>query len=307
MRAAGAACDCDCCCRSAFRLDVIGGYRYYGLSDNVSVQEQLVTLVPLAGGEQINITDSFRTRNFFNGSELGLIADYYHGRWSLEASAKMSMGWNHERHLHQRRDDTHRAERHGGSQPPPPPNGGLLGLYTNNGSYSQEIFMVIPEFGMQIGYQFTARLRPLSATTSSIGPRWRVPPTRSICSVNDQNIPGSGVANPVQPRPDVHFQHHQLLGARHSPGRRVAVLNPAAWGWRAIFVPRKWGRPLLKPVARSSGSAARGDYAGDGSAKSSTGSANVKNIARMAARPKMQQQTVARRAQVPCQVMGRRD
>ena len=182
MRAARAPVTATAAAERAFRLDVIGGYRYYGLSDNVSVQEQLVTLAPLAGGEQINITDTFRTRNFFNGSELGLIADYYHGRWSLEASAKMSMGWNHEVTFINGATTLILPNGMVEVPPPPPPNGGLLGLYTNNGSYSQEVFMVIPEFGMQIGYQLTARLAPLSATTSSIGPRWRVPPTRSICA-----------------------------------------------------------------------------------------------------------------------------
>ena len=76
---------------------MIGGYRYYDMSDNLSVQEQLLTLISeVATGTQINVTDSFRTRNTFNGTELGLIANYCYCRWSLEFSAKMAMGWNHD-------------------------------------------------------------------------------------------------------------------------------------------------------------------------------------------------------------------
>ncbi len=76
---------------------MIGGYRYYNMSDNLSVQEQLLTFNgQVQTGTQFNLTDSFRTRNTFNGTELGLIANYCYCRWSLEFSAKMAMGWNHD-------------------------------------------------------------------------------------------------------------------------------------------------------------------------------------------------------------------
>ena len=38
-------------------------------------------------------------------------------------------------------------------------SGGLLALDTNIGGYSLDRFVVIPEFGMQVGYQCTQRLR----------------------------------------------------------------------------------------------------------------------------------------------------
>ena len=60
------------------------GYRNYDLSDDLTIQENLVTLISqVQTGTQINIVDSFRTRNFFNGAELGLVGNYYSGRWSL--------------------------------------------------------------------------------------------------------------------------------------------------------------------------------------------------------------------------------
>ena len=146
---------CNSCCGSSYRVDVIGGYRYYNLGDNVTVQENLVTLTsPAPTGTGINIIDSFRTRNSFNGVELGLISDYYYGRWSFEASAKMSMGWNHEV-----------VKINGGTVVTFPDgsqlgySGGLLALDTNIGSYSQDVFAVIPEFGFQMSYQFTCCLR----------------------------------------------------------------------------------------------------------------------------------------------------
>ena len=38
-------------------------------------------------------------------------------------------------------------------------SGGLLALDTNIGDYSQDVFLVIPEFGVQMSYQFTCHLR----------------------------------------------------------------------------------------------------------------------------------------------------
>ena len=38
-------------------------------------------------------------------------------------------------------------------------SGGLLALDTNIGDYSQNVFVVIPEFGLQASYQFTCCLR----------------------------------------------------------------------------------------------------------------------------------------------------
>ena len=145
----------DCCCRKSFKLDMIAGYRYYDLSDNVSVQEQLVSLVSaVPTGTQINVADSFRARNAFNGGELGLIADYSYGRWSWELSAKMSLGWNHD------------VVNINGSTTNIAPDGtvtgysgGLLALDTNIGEYTRNSFVVVPEFGIQIAYQFTERLR----------------------------------------------------------------------------------------------------------------------------------------------------
>jgi hypothetical protein len=147
---------CDSCCRKSFKLDVIGGYRYYDLSDNVAVQEQLVALTSpvIPVGTQFNVTDSFRARNSFNGTELGLIADYAYCRWSWELSAKMSLGWNHD------------VVNINGATTFISPSGvvntaegGLLALDTNIGGYSRDYFVVIPEFGLQVGYQCTQRLR----------------------------------------------------------------------------------------------------------------------------------------------------
>ena len=171
---------------AAFRLDVIGGYRYYELSDSLSIQEQLVVLnaPPTATGTQINVTNNFRTRNCFNGTEIGLIADYYYCRWSLEFSAKMSMGWNHE------------VAFINGSTVVTTPDGsmtgnegGLLALDTNIGSYSRDAFVVIPEFGVQLGYQFTERLRGFVGYDFLYWAQVARAGDQVNLNVNDQNLP----------------------------------------------------------------------------------------------------------------------
>ena len=151
----GCAAPCCNCCPSSFRLDAIAGYRNYDLSDDLAVEENLITTGgPTQVGTQINVTDSFHTRNAFNGMDLGLIGNAYYGCWSWQVSAKAALGWENQ------------AVTINGSTVVTTPDGtvatsqgGLLALQTNIGTYSRNEFVVIPELGMEVGYQITPHLR----------------------------------------------------------------------------------------------------------------------------------------------------
>jgi hypothetical protein len=145
----------NCCCGRVFRLDLTAGYRNYGLSDDLDIQEHLVTLASQAQtGTQFNIIDSFRTRNYFNGGELGLIGTVYRGRWSCQFSTQLALGINSEIvHIN---GATNIITPDGTVTSYP---GGLLALQTNIGDYARNQFVVVPQFGLEIGYQFTAHLR----------------------------------------------------------------------------------------------------------------------------------------------------
>jgi hypothetical protein len=147
---------CDpCCVPKSYRIDLLYGYRYYSLNDDLGIHESLVTYNAPAPGTTFDIHDRFRTENLFNGVELGVETRRTCGRWSFMAHAKAAFG------------DSHTTVRIDGSTVITGPTGasatlpgGLLALpSTNMGTYHEDEFVVIPELGGEIGYQITSHLR----------------------------------------------------------------------------------------------------------------------------------------------------
>jgi hypothetical protein len=149
-------CFAEACDARRFRLDLIGGYRFHRHLDAVVVAENLVTTgtgaVPT--GTMFSIVDSFRASNEFNGGELGLVGEFQRGRWSVELLAKMALGNNHQY-----------LQINGTTAITPPGQarqnytGGLLALPTNIGTYVRDDFVVIPQFGIELGYQLSCTAR----------------------------------------------------------------------------------------------------------------------------------------------------
>lgn len=143
-------CAIDPCYRS-FRIDWVAGYRHMRLNDHLTVAEHLVVtenVPPIVPGTMYSIVDDFRAINEFHGAELGLITQLRRGRWSLELLAKMAFGNNHQ------------VARVNGSTEVTVPGqatnrytGGLLALPTNIGHYWRNNFVVVPQFGAEVGFQ----------------------------------------------------------------------------------------------------------------------------------------------------------
>jgi hypothetical protein len=142
-------------CNSGFRMDLLGGYRYIGLDESVTIRDYLVTTVtPRTGLLGI---DQFSTGNDFHGGELGLIAKYQRRRWWTEGLLRVALG----------RTEESIAIR-GETQIIVPPNaqngpatqlvGGLLAQTTNIGDYSHKTFAWAPEVGLTGGYELTPHL-----------------------------------------------------------------------------------------------------------------------------------------------------
>ncbi len=141
------------CCK----LDLIGGYRFYRLDDSVYVNERLDVVAQggsIAFGTRFDITDDFRTRNEFHGGEIGLVGEFYRGRWFMEALVKVALGNNHQKV----RIDGRTITTVPGQQPNELP-GGLLALPSNIGVYTRDDFAVVPQLAARLGYQFNCHLR----------------------------------------------------------------------------------------------------------------------------------------------------
>jgi hypothetical protein len=144
----------DCC----WRIDLLAGFRYLDLFDNLSIQEQS-QLTQQNGQFPIGTTatafDSFTTRNQFYGGQLGTIAEWRRGRWIMDLRTTVALG------------DTQELININGSSTVTLPSGAtlsqfkgdLLALQSNIGKHYGNQFSVVPEIGLNIGYQITEHIR----------------------------------------------------------------------------------------------------------------------------------------------------
>ena len=147
-----------CCCMPMLcgcRTDLLIGFRYYNLSDSITIADS-VTDLAVVPGTVTNVTDSFRTQNDFYGSEIGLRTRMYRGRCSLELLTKLAMG------------NTHQTISIGGQTDITPPGtattsygAGLLAgpPGTNSGVYQRDEFTIVPQLGLELGYQVSCQWR----------------------------------------------------------------------------------------------------------------------------------------------------
>jgi hypothetical protein len=144
------------CSGCNYRVDLLGGFRYLDLRESLQITEDLSVLPtsPILAGSHIIVNDRFATHNQFYGAEVGTVSEYHLGRWSAEVRARIGLG------------NTHQVVDINGFQTITSPtgtvtafNGGLLALPTNIGRTSRDHFTVVPQVGLNVGYQITDHLR----------------------------------------------------------------------------------------------------------------------------------------------------
>jgi len=156
--------DCLCFstnCVSSFRTDLLVGFRYLHLDEDLRISEDAVRLVPSVAfpdevaGTRVSLFDDFSTTNDFYGGQIGTVMTYTRNRWSLDLRGTVALGVTHQT-----------LEIDGGQVRGPLANGGTFvargGLFaqqTNIGEYSRNVFSVVPEVGINLGYQLTDHWR----------------------------------------------------------------------------------------------------------------------------------------------------
>jgi hypothetical protein len=146
-------CQVDCCTTRSTEIDLVAGYRFYRLKDRLNIHENVVAIGGPNIGLAFDIVDDFNTSNEFHGGELGLVADVRRGRWSLGVRALAALGNSHEIvNILGRTVRTSNGVEETDA-------GGLFALRSNIGHYTRNHFAVLPELGMEIGYQWTCHLR----------------------------------------------------------------------------------------------------------------------------------------------------
>jgi hypothetical protein len=135
------------------RFDLLFGFRYLELKDNLSIQD---TSVQLADGTSVSSLDSFQTRNRFYGGQVGGHAHFCCEQATLDVIFKMAMG---DMRQESQIDGVTSAALPG--LPPVILPGGLLALPTNIGENHKDKFVFVPELTVNLGYRVT---RSLTAT-----------------------------------------------------------------------------------------------------------------------------------------------
>lgn len=136
-----------------WRLDGLSGFRYLNFEEDLRINEvnrQVGVTVPLA----VVLNDNFQVRNQFYGGQTGLVGEFKHGMWSVDWFAKVALG------------TTNQDLRINGAQtvtlggvPVAAASSGLLAQATNSGNFSRNEFSVVPEVGVNLGWQVTPHLR----------------------------------------------------------------------------------------------------------------------------------------------------
>ena len=152
-------CDSMCGPRSGHRWDLISGFRYMNLQEDLSINERLSIFpdalpIGVVPGSTIALSDDFATRNNFYGGQIGLRHRWWRDRWFVDVTGKVALGTTHQQ---VRIDGTTVFTIPGDAGSPYTEEGGLLAL-TNIGSYSRNRFSTIPEVGINIGRQVTDHL-----------------------------------------------------------------------------------------------------------------------------------------------------
>lgn len=141
--------------RKFSRVDVIGGYQYSLIKDTLTSRFELLSLDPTfldPVGTRIAVTDSYRVDNTFHGGMIGMTAVAEHGCWKLEFLGKVGLG-----NMHQTATVRGRTR----VQLPPPfgflshtRNRGLFAQPSQTGSFSRDVFAVIPEAKIKLSRSF---------------------------------------------------------------------------------------------------------------------------------------------------------
>jgi hypothetical protein len=133
--------------QTGYRIDVLAGYRFLRLDDELDIVESLVSVGESTPGGAFLLRDQFATENEFHGFDMGTSMSWCKGCWSLDVLSKLAIGSTRSRIdiagstiiTEQGQSETF--------------EGGLLAQRTNIGQRAFDEFAVVPELGVTVGYQ----------------------------------------------------------------------------------------------------------------------------------------------------------
>lgn len=137
------------------RLDLLAGYRYLGVFDEVEYEQDSTGLVPgPTFGNRVQLLDRFNAENNFHGFNLGFDSERTFGVWFVGLRASAAIGG-----VQQIRKIDGRAVVTPAVGVPNTTFQGLYAQSTNIGQLKRTWFAVLPEVGLRTGVQFSESAR----------------------------------------------------------------------------------------------------------------------------------------------------
>jgi hypothetical protein len=196
-----------------FRVDGLIGFRYADLQEDLDIAHFTVPIPPFGGtfavfngnqillGETQVVNDVFHTHNQFYGGQLGLRAETRFGNWILNGTVKVALGST--RQIVDISGGSALTTTAGTTSLP----GGVLSQVSNIGRFKDNEFSVIPEAGVNLGYQLTEGLRVYVGYNFLYWTNVVRPGSQLDGVVDDRQAPTSPFFNPtfLASRPAVDF------------------------------------------------------------------------------------------------------
>jgi len=192
---------CDPCATPVrrYRVDGFIGPRYMELREGLGIAEdtQVAANAPVFAGSNINAFDQFDTVNRFYGVQLGVRSWWWWNRMFINATGKVALGVTHQS---VDIDGSTRITTATGATTVLP--GNLFAQQSNIGHHSRDQFSVVPELGVNIGYQLTQNLSVFMGYTIIYWTNVQRPGDAINTSVNSTRVPTSIVAptGPLDPQ-----------------------------------------------------------------------------------------------------------
>jgi hypothetical protein len=136
------------------RLELVLGYRYFGVYDEVSIEQDSTTLIPGATIARVQVLDRINTENHFNGAVFGVGGERRSGFWFVGGRTSIAFGGVKQVILTDGRTVVTPAV---GQQQIT-----FQGLYaqsSNIGTRERTWFAVVPEVSLRMGVQFSESTR----------------------------------------------------------------------------------------------------------------------------------------------------
>lgn len=148
----------SCICRTCTaRSEWFVGFRHLNLRENLTITEFVTAAGPAAPdpvGTQITVQDRFATHNTFYGGQIGWAASRRAGRFDFDTRLSVALGGTN-----QTLDISGGQQRVRPGQPPEQFTGGLLAAGPNLGQFSRNMFSVVPEATLNVGFWLTPTVR----------------------------------------------------------------------------------------------------------------------------------------------------